>query len=148
MAYFQASRVRPNPIGLFEENYRLLQALLPEPSEGESRFRMASARGGPLLQIHIQQRCPYTTILELAMPFDAGSLHLPDLHMQLRLYHDARVAEVAAYQGCGRLPAPYQVNRHAPFLVDEKRQINLLLHELLHYCQRRDFQLMIEHDCS
>lgn len=148
MTYSPVSRRRPNPIGLFEENYRLLQALLPELPAEENRFRMVSASGGPLLQIHILQRCPYTTILELAMPFDAGSFHLPDLHMQLRLYHDARVAEVAAYQGCSRLPAPYQVNRYAPYLVDEKRQINRLLHELLHYCQRRDFQLMIEHDCS
>ena len=140
--------LRRNPVGLFEENYRLMLALLPEFDREEEWMRFGSTDCSRLLQIRVLERCRYTTILELAMPFDAGSLVLPDLHMQLRLYHDARVAEVVAYQGCGRIPAPYQVTLRAPYLPDEKRQINLLLHELLRYCRRNGFQLLIEQDCS
>lgn len=148
MSRFTPLHLRRNPVGLFEENYRLLHSLLPElDGEGDS-MRLGSVVSTRLLQVEVLERCPYTTILDLAMPFDAGSLVLPDLHMQLRLYHDARVAEVVGYQGCERIPAPYQVTRRAPYLLDEKRQINLLLHELLRYCQRNDFQLLIEHDCS
>lgn len=139
---------RRNPTGLFEENYRLLSTLLQEWCEEEPVLRLGVGEEEALLEIRLQERGRYTTILQLAMPLPLGGLQLPALQMELRLYHDARVAEVTAYQGCRRLPAPYQVTRHGRWQMDERRQVNLLLHELLRYCQRRGYRSLVEQDWS
>ena len=138
---------RRNPIGLFEENYRLLLTLLSDWEEGEHSVRLVGSNGTAPLKLTLLEQAPYTTMLALRMPFSSGGLHLPQLRMELRLYHDAQVAEVTAYQGCQRIPAPYQVNGSGRWHLDEKRQVNLLLHELLRYCQRNGYQLLMEQDC-
>ena len=136
-----------NPIALFEENYQLLLGLLPELCDGEGDHFLMDRRGsGAVMEIVVLERCRYTTMLSLKMPFASGTKLLPDLSMRLRLYHDAQVAEVTDYQGCGRIPAPYQVTCHAPYLIDEKRQVNRLLHELLRHCQRHGYRALLEQD--
>ena len=137
---------RRNPIGLFEENYRLLCTLLPELLEGEELISLRADVGRSVLQARVLERSPYTSLLSLRMPFVSAGVALPELSMQLRMYHDARVAEVIAYQGCGRIPAPYQVKPRSPWVSDEKRQVNLLLHELLRYCQRHAYRIPLEQD--
>lgn len=124
-----------SPMWVFEENYRLLWQLLPEGGEGCERLVLAGDEGEEL-ELRVLERCRYTTMLSLLKPFTIDGEWLPNLSMQLRLYHDARVVEVVAYQGCQRLPARYQVARHGRHQVDEKRQVNLLLHDLLLYCRR------------
>lgn len=134
---------------VFEENYRLLQQLLPQMEAGGDRYVLASDDGAQqALEILITERCPYTTIVELTKPFFLEGVWMPDLRMQLRVYHDARVVEVAAYQGCHRIPARYQVTQGGRYVRDEKRQINLLLHELLHYCQSSGYREQRQPDCS
>ncbi|MGM0595054.1 MAG: DUF1249 domain-containing protein [Pseudomonadota bacterium] len=130
-----------SPMWVFEENYRLLDQLLPQMEAGGDRYRLsAEDEGQPALEVLILERCRYTTIVELTKPFFIDGIWLPDLRMQLRIYHDAQVVEVAAYQGCHRIPARYQVETQGRFLPDEKRQINLLLHELLLYCLRAGYR--------
>lgn len=134
---------------LFEENYRLLQQLLPEMEAGGDRYVLVSDDEiQQPLEILILERCPYTTIISLTKPFFTDGVWMPDLRMQLRIYHDARVVEVAAYQGCHRIPARYQVDAHGKYHRDEKRQINLLLHELLRYCRRNGYHEARLPDCS
>lgn len=133
---------------VFEENYRLLQQLLPEMEAGGDRYLLSAQDGAQqALEVLILERHAYTTIVELNMPFFIDGVWMPDLRMQLRVYHDARVVEVSAYQGCHRIPARYQVDARGRFLRDEKRQINLLLHELLHYCQRSGYREQRLSDC-
>ncbi|MFU8837544.1 MAG: DUF1249 domain-containing protein [Thiohalomonadaceae bacterium] len=146
MTYPIPKHRRRNPIGLFEENYRLLCALLPDLLEGEEAVSLRADAGPSELQVRVLERSPYTRLLSLRMPFVSAGVALPELSMQLRMYHDARVAEVIAYQGCGRIPAPYQVKPRSPWLNDEKRQINLLLHELLRYCQRHAYRVTLAQD--
>lgn len=144
MKSYPAHHCRRNPIGLFEENYRLLLALLPDWEEGERSIQLRGKQGSALLEVSLLEQARYTTSLVLNMPFSRGDLHLPQLRMELRLYHDAQVAEVTAYQGCQRIPAPYQIDRPGRWLLDEKRQVNLLLHELLRFCQRNGYQALVE----
>ena len=124
-----------NPMWVFEENFRLLQRLLPELEQGGDRFVLAGQEGQEL-EVLILERCRYTTMVSLCKPFGVDDEWLPDLAMELRVYHDARVVEVARYQGCQRIPARYQVDSHGRHHKDEKRQINFLLHDLLLYCLR------------
>ncbi len=128
-----------SPMWLFEENYRLLQRLLPELEQGADRFVLSAAEGEEL-ELLILERCKYTTIVELTKPFAVDGEWLPDLSMQLRVYHDAGVVEVGAYQGCHRLPARYQVSEQGRHHRDDKRQINHLLHDLLLYCLRLGYR--------
>ncbi|MFO7594617.1 MAG: DUF1249 domain-containing protein [Pseudomonadota bacterium] len=138
-----------SPMWVFEENYRLLQKLLPEMEAGGDRYVLSTDDGSQQsLEILILERCRYTTMIELNKPFFIDGVWMPDLRMQLRVYHDARVVEVAAYQGCHRIPARYQVDEGGRYLRDEKRQINLLLHELLQYCRRNDYREQRQPDCS
>lgn len=124
---------------VFEENYRLVQRLLPQLEQGGDRY-LLSGEDGEELQLLILERCRYTTIVSLSKPFHIDGEWLPELSMQLRLYHNARVVEVVAYQGCRRIPARYQVDRHGRYHRDDKRQINHLLHDLLLYCLRRGYR--------
>ncbi len=71
----------------------------------------------------------YTTTLELTRPYPDALV--PDVAMTVRAYHDARVAEVVAYQGCDRLPPPYNTIGNSCFVRDERRQVNRLLRQLL-----------------
>ncbi len=130
-----------SPLWLFEENYRLLQQLLPEMEAGADRYLLASEDGvQQALEVLILERCAYTTIIQLRKPFFIDGVWMPDLSMQLHLCHDARLVEVSAYQGCHRIPARYQVKGGSRYQRDEKRQINQLLHDLLRYCRRNDYR--------
>ena len=124
---------------VFEENFRLLQRLLPELEQGGDRF-VLNAANGEALELLILERCRYTTMVSLSQPYAIDGEWLPDLAMQLRVYHDARVVEVAAYQGCHRIPARYQVQSQGRHHKDDKRQINFLLHDLLLYCLRLGYR--------
>lgn len=128
-----------SPMWVFEENFRLLQRLLPELEQGADRFVLNAAKG-EALELLILERCRYTTMVALSQPFAIDGEWLPDLSMQLRVYHDARVVEVAAYQGCHRIPARYQVESQGRHHKDDKRQINFLLHDLLLYCLRLGYR--------
>jgi uncharacterized protein YqiB (DUF1249 family) len=124
---------------VFEENFRLLQHLLPELEQGGDRFVLAGKEGDEL-ELLILERCRYTTVVSLSKPFAIDGEWLPDLSMQLRVYHDACVVEVVAYQGCRHIPSRYQVATHGRHHKDDKRQINLLLHDLLLYCRRLGYR--------
>lgn len=128
-----------NPMWVFEENYRLMQRLVPEFDQGGDRIVLSGEEGSEL-ELLIMERCRYTTMVALSIPFRIDGEWLPDLSMQLRVYHDARVVEVASYQGCHRIPARYQVAQQGRHHKDDKRQINFLLHDLLLYCLRLGYR--------
>jgi hypothetical protein len=115
---------------------------------GGDRYRLAADDGAQELEVLILERARYTTFIELSKPFFIDGVWMPDLSMQLRIYHDAQVVEVTSYQGCRRIPARYEVAAEGPYLRDEKRQVNLLLHELLRYCRRNDYHELHEPNCS
>lgn len=121
---------------VFEENYRLLHALLRGQMSDHLVLTGDEGGEGNELTLRVLERCRYTTVVALSKPFTIDGEWLPNLSMQLRIYHDANVVEVSAYQGCTRLPARYQVARYGRHHTDEKRQVNLLLHDLLRYCRR------------
>ena len=123
---------------VFEENYRLLAQLLPDWRDG-ARYRLPDARGRSEVEFRVLERHRYTAILQVERLFggDAGAELVPDLSMQVRAYDDAAVAEVLAYQHCASIPPRYAVGEGVEYQRDEKRQVNVLLYELLRYCARR-----------
>jgi len=80
---------------LYESNYIFLRRLVPQ-LDGRRDAQVSSVDRGPDLHLDVIERCPYTTTLMLTHRFARadGDESLPDL--QVRIYHDARVAEVLA----------------------------------------------------
>lgn len=77
---------------LYEHNYMRLRRLAPDL---EIADEMISISPGHLdLHLSISERCKYTTMLRLTYQFQQaeGILFQPDMH--IRVYHDARIAEV------------------------------------------------------
>jgi uncharacterized protein YqiB (DUF1249 family) len=98
-----------------EEIYRQLHLLLPDSI---SHFDVLESRvnGSPPLLLHLLERHPYTTFLRLTYAFkDTGSNRFgPDAH--IRLYHDAKIAEVTSFstkQGIRRFASPFIPARNA-----------------------------------
>lgn len=74
----------------------------------------------------------YTTTLQLRQEQTAQWLPVPML--EVRVYHDARMAEVVAAQNSRRLLARYPYPNAQMHQPDEKSQLNLFLGEWLKHC--------------
>lgn len=120
----------PEMMRLNETNYAQLRRLLPGGREGESiTYQINSAR----YRLTIEESTRYTTRINLCQTAPAVSYwSLPA--MSVRLYHDARVAEVCSTQQIYRFKARYDYPNNKLHQRDEKHQINQFLAEWLRYC--------------
>jgi uncharacterized protein YqiB (DUF1249 family) len=120
-----------------ELNYARLRRILPDIAQCDRRLV-----GLPAISIHqherrlqfcVTERSRYTTSLEIAefgQRLDWGL----SAEFCVRLYHDARMAEVIAFQrqrNCAVRSAYPNSRMHLP---DEKKQWNILLSEWLKHC--------------
>lgn len=115
-----------------EENFLRLAQLLAMLPEGEDRLVVALTHSGTRrreLRVEVRERCPYTTMLDLAMA--APHHELPETRMSVRLYHDARSAEVTAMSGTQRAQARYEYPNPGMHQQDEKHQWNRFLADWL-----------------
>lgn len=80
---------------LFELNYLQLKSLVPtQDCRGE--YLVSEVGDGLDLYMQILERHRYTTVLRMTYLFDAGTHYRADPNAQVRIYHDAGVAEVTA----------------------------------------------------
>jgi uncharacterized protein YqiB (DUF1249 family) len=96
-----------------EEIYRQLQLLLPDAAAHHDAF-MSKVSGSPPLQLEFLERHAYTHFLRLTYLFDNGDGQHPQPDAHIRLYQDARIAEVTAFnheQGCQRRAHPWYPQR-------------------------------------
>lgn len=122
-----------------DANYLRLCKLMPELASNHSwRYRMP----GGTLEVSVVERSRYTTEVSLhASAADSGNKDskywLTPPPITVRLYHDARMAEVVAVDGQGpvggdglnfRYPNPAMHNE------DERQQVNRYLSEWLAHC--------------
>ncbi len=121
---------RRQPMWFYEKNYRFLMQLLPDLiGMTGGGYRILHARHN--LHVKVLESCPYTQMLALSQHLSSHSPMISDLQMKIRVYHDARLAEVTAYQGLSRLLARYELPNDKMLHADEKRQANLLLYDWL-----------------
>lgn len=101
---------------------------------------MLNAAGEAMpISVKVCERHKYMTIIELNQQL-AEDHKIPDMLLRLRLYFDARVAEVIGYQGIERIPARYQFKLERGDLRDEKMQVNLLLNEFLNHIVNKGYR--------
>lgn len=133
-----AERYRVDLAGLqaaCEANYARLMRLLPGMREGPPPRRLALSSGDTLLAVlalKVTAAGPYTSTVEVRE--EPGLAWLPAPCLEVRVYHDARMAEVTGAEHCRRLQPRYGYPNAAMHQPDEKTQLNLFLGEWLgHY---------------
>ncbi|OVZ40198.1 hypothetical protein CDO43_39320, partial [Pseudomonas aeruginosa] len=97
-----------------EANYARLMRLLPDMREAQASRRVALSEGERLLGVlalEVTEACPYTTTLQVRQ--ELGLPWLPAPRLEVRVYHDARMAEViGAEQARRRQPGQAQFLAH------------------------------------
>ncbi|MGC9421223.1 MULTISPECIES: DUF1249 family protein [Vibrio] len=117
----------------YETNYAKLNALIPhQPKVGDVRCYQAAHL---IYQLQVLEVTKYTTLVEICQSDDTSIFPLPT--MSVRLYHDARVAEVCACQSLARIDARYDYPNDKMVQKDEKAQVNRFLGDWLTFCLKR-----------
>ncbi|WP_162047109.1 DUF1249 family protein [Vibrio taketomensis] len=115
---------------VYETNYAKLNALLPtQPSVGDVRCYQAASMS---YQIQVDEVTKYTTLVDICQSDDVPIFPLPK--MSVRLYHDARVAEVCSSEYLSRVKARYDYPNEKMVQKDEKAQLNRFLGDWLTFC--------------
>ena len=118
-----------------DANYERLTRLLPDIAGRQDwTLDMLQPEQAGSVQLSVVERCPYTTTLRCSQRI-GGSMLFAEPSMTVRMYHDARTAEVTEYQNERRFAAIYAYPNQHMRLPDEKMQINRLLGDLLMLCQ-------------
>lgn len=118
-----------------DANYLRLQRLLPDMRSRAEDRRVALSMGDRLLGVlvlEVRETCPYTTTLQVRQ--EHGMPWLPVPQLDVRVYHDARMAEVVSAQNARQLRSRYVYPNAQMHHPDEKAQLNLFLGEWLAHC--------------
>jgi len=121
---------------LYESNFIRLQALVGDVRRHQGS-KVSSVAGDCDLHLEILEHAPYTSMVRLTYKFldEAGTVADPDL--ELRVYHDARLAEASQ---CGRWimhPSLAHVRAGVPRQLGERWLRNMMLNKWLDYCVER-----------
>lgn len=116
---------------LYEQNYRALLQLLPDLQNIKQQTQLP-LNALEQLSITVPEQCPYTSIINI--DHRLNNALLADLSMTIRVYHDARMAEVIRYQSHGHFKPSYNYPNKLMYQPLEKRQINLFFEDWLKYC--------------
>jgi len=118
-----------------EINYARLMQLLPDMRKGQVTRSVALSGGESLLgvlKLEVVDVSPYTTTLQVQQ--EQRSAWLPSMRFEIRMYHDARMAEVVVADKVRRLRSLYPYPNQDMHQPDEKTQLNLFLGEWLTHC--------------
>lgn len=125
-------------MSIYECNYIRLRQLIPDLTALADSGSVSLASGALDLHLSVSERNRYTTTLTLTYLFEDAQGQFPAPDIQLRIYHDARLAEVLS---CGRRrglrsAAAYDAWRR-DYNLDDKWFINRFLQKWLGYCLRQ-----------
>ncbi len=118
-----------------EANYLRLMRLLPDMRSDPDTRRIAMSQGDRLLGVlvlSVTESCPYTTTVRVSQEDCLPWLPVPK--MDVRVYHDARMAEVITAENARRFRGIYSYPNAQMHQPDEKNQLNLFLGEWLGHC--------------
>ena len=79
-------------------------------------------------------------LLNITSRYMTTSDHMPNIKIQVRVYFDAKVAEVLSVQGHRNIRPHYKYPNTNMYVPDEKKQGNSLLADMLRYCVKNNFK--------
>ena len=120
-------------MSIYERNFGRLLKLVPSLEQLGCSL-LSLGQGENRMAFEVVERHKFTTVIrisqELPIPFGPASQTL----MTVRVYHDAKVAEVLAYQHHRRFQPKYDYPNVDMLQVREKRRVNEFLGEWLDSC--------------
>jgi len=129
-----------NLMELYEQNYVLLRLLIPDLKSAELQTRVSKVDGCLPLYMQLIEKTPYTTTLRMTYRFveteGEAVRSQAEPNLMLRVYHDARSAEVIS----GHIHGQQHVQRKTRGL-DNSWQLNRFLYKWLRYLRHRGHHL-------
>lgn len=122
----------PNMLAVCDANYMRLIKLLPDCDTEQLHYQFG-VTSGLRYQIRIVECSRYTSTLDLQQMPD----QLPDFlqpSMRVRIYHDAKMAEVLTCQHIGNFDSSYSYPNNQMHQKNEKEMVNRFLAEWLIFC--------------
>jgi len=147
MSHTIATLRNKNPMWVYERNYALLVGMFANLiNQSVDEVVTFNIPGRGETRVQVVERCRYTLTLVLSEDYNENVV--PGVSMRVRLYHDAHLVEVIAYQGfTDMLPKHMDLGRGNPQNHQEKQQANNLLHDWLVSLQKSRIPMQSTSDC-
>lgn len=133
-------RARPGSfvslMSLYESNYIRLAWLVPD-LRAVSGVQVSSIEGDCPLHLSVDESSRYTSTLRLTYMFDDAGVELADPDLQIRVYHDARLAEVQACARWHRHSMLEAMRSELARQLGDRWLRNIMLNKWLDYCVER-----------
>ena len=118
---------------LYESNFIRFGWLVPDLRKISGSMRSVVA-GEPALELSVVEQCRYTTTLGMSYLFDDVDGHVRDPELEIRVYHDARLAEARATAAKPAHPHLRRLSAGLSRERDRRWSRNMLLNKWLEYC--------------
>lgn len=125
---------------IYEYNFHCLIELLPELQSPQRRLLSCGEVAGGLA-VEVVEHHKYTTVIRLSQSLPVPLPLAANPVMTVRIYHDARVAEVLSYQNHQRFQPRYDYPNPDMCQRREKQRVNEFLGEWLRFCLANDWRL-------
>lgn len=123
-------------MSVYEENYRALHRLLSDLDADAAVLSSTAAL--PDLHMEVLERSKYTLTVAFLHTLDDNKV-VPDMYLKIRVYNDARMAEVLTYQNKTGFARIYTYPNNKVRYPIEKRRVNVFFSEWLAYCIAKDY---------
>jgi uncharacterized protein len=121
---------------LYESNFLRLRKLVPAVQTIDGAHTSTVANDCPLY-LRVEERGPYTTTFTLTYLFDTVAGQIADPDLQVRVYHDARLAEVLSCARWHRHEVLASIKHHLYTQLGDRWLRNVMLNKWLDYCVER-----------
>jgi len=125
---------------LYESNYIRLRALVGDV-RGLAGRAVSSVPGDLDLHLEVIEHSPYTSILRLTYLFADADATVAEPDLELRVYHDARLAEASRCSTRVRHPGLAGLQDSLPNTLGQRWRRNMLLNKWLDYCAERGHRI-------
>ena len=125
---------------LYESNYIRLRALVGDV-RGLTGRAVSRAPGDLDLHLEALEHSPYTSILRLTYFFADAEATVAEPDLEVRVYHDARLAEASRCSRQVRHPGLASLQDGLPAALGERWRRNMLLNKWLDYCAERGHRI-------
>ncbi len=143
-------------MSLYESNYIRLRWLVPQ-LESIEKSAISTVTGDCPLHVTIEERSRYTTTLTLTYLFEpsaaSDSIAVPaptvptqlvrDPDLQIRVYHDARLAEVQSCARWHRHAVLESIRSGCARTLGDRWMRNMMLNKWLDYCMERGHRFSV-----
>ena len=123
-------------MSLYESNYIRLGWLIEDLSQ-VTEPAISTVDGDCPLHLKIEERSRYTTTLNLTYVFEEDTRALADPDLQIRVYHDARLAEVQSSARWHRHTMLESLRSSLSRGLGDRWRNNMMLNKWLDYCVER-----------